>query len=131
MKEICIVIVDDEPDILDLLTQELSEKDERFNIFSSTSGYEALNILRNNKIDILITDIAMPDMDGYELYKRTKELFQDMPIIMMTGFGYDPKHVMVNAKKSGLREVILKPFETEILYEKIIRELNTSASEGE
>ena len=123
MNKISILLVDDEADILDLLKQELIEMNNKFEVFITTSGYEALNYLRNYKIDILITDIAMPDMDGYELYKRAKELYEDLPIIMMTGFGYDPSHVVVNAKKSGLREVILKPFETEKLFEIIGREL--------
>ena len=124
MTKINFLIVDDESDILDLLKQELCELNKKFEVFITTSGYEALNYLRHNKIDILVTDIAMPDMDGYELYKRASELFQDMPIIMMTGFGYDPNHALVNAKKFGLKEVILKPFETEKLYEIIGRELD-------
>ena len=124
MNDINLLIVDDEADILDLLRQELSEMNKKFKIFITTSGYEALNYLRNNTVDALITDIAMPDMDGYELYKRAKELYHDLPIIMMTGFGYDPNHVVVNTRKSGLKEVILKPFETDLLYEIICREIN-------
>ena len=130
MTDIHILIVDDEADILDVLKQEIAEINKNFQIFISTSGYEALNILRNNQIDVLITDIAMPDMDGDELHKRAKDLFPDLPIIMMTGFGYDPNHVVVNARKSGLKEVILKPFETEKLIDIIYKELEVMNGEN-
>ena len=115
-KNITILITDDEHDILDLLRGELSEANCNFNIVTAESGYEALNYIQSEKVDILITDIAMPDMDGYELYTRSVEIKPDLPIIMMTGFGYDPFHTMVNAKKAGLRDVIFKPFDmTKIL----------------
>jgi DNA-binding NtrC family response regulator len=110
-KIIRILITDDEQDILDLLKGELTEADESFQIILENSGYNALNHIRANEVDLLITDIGMPDMDGYELYKKTKELYPKMPIIMMTGFGYDPNHTVVNAKKAGLKDVIFKPFD--------------------
>jgi FixJ family two-component response regulator len=61
----------------------------------------------------------MPDMDGYELYSRTKEFNEDLPIIMMTGFGYDPDHVVVKSRKAGLQDVIFKPFNIKKLTDKI------------
>jgi DNA-binding NtrC family response regulator len=52
----------------------------------------------------------MPDMNGYQLFARTKEYNPQLPVILMTGFGYDPNHVVVNAKKDGLQDVLFKPF---------------------
>jgi DNA-binding NtrC family response regulator len=110
-ENVKILVTDDEQDILDLLRGELTDADENFSIILANSGYQALDIIRSQPVDLLITDIAMPDMDGYELYKRTKELKPHIPIIMMTGFGYDPNHIVVNAKKAGLKDVIFKPFD--------------------
>ena len=124
--KITILVTDDEQDILDLLRGELSEADRNFNILLADSGYKALNYIQSEPVDILITDIAMPDMDGYELYKRSKELKPDIPIIMMTGFGYDPNHTIVNAKKAGLKDVIFKPFEISKLLTMIYQRVNTA-----
>lgn len=124
METTTILITDDEQDILDLLRGELSEADSSFKIFQADSGYNALNYIQTEQIDILVTDIAMPDMDGYELYTRARELKPNLPIIMMTGFGYDPKHTVVNAKKAGLRDVIFKPFDISkllaLIYQRIL-----------
>jgi DNA-binding response OmpR family regulator len=71
------------------------------------------------KTDLVVTDIAMPDMDGYELFWRIKDYDENIPVIMMTGFGYDPNHVLVRAKVDGLKDVLYKPFDTEVLVELI------------
>jgi len=120
-EKIKILITDDEQEIRDLLRGELTNADKSFEILLASSGYEALGSIQNEKIGLLITDIAMPDMDGYELYKRAKEIRPNLPIIMMTGFGYDPNHTVVNAKKSGLKDVIFKPFDIEKLLAMIYK----------
>ena len=120
-----ILITDDEEDFLGLLKEELTELDEHFQVFVANSGYQALGILQSEEIHLLLTDIAMNDMDGYELYSRVKDIRPDMPIIMMTGFGYDPNHTVVNAKKVGLRDILFKPFEVSkllaLIYESLKR----------
>jgi FixJ family two-component response regulator len=65
----------------------------------------------------------MPDMDGYELYWRIKDYDEQLPVIMMTGFGYDPNHVLVRSKQDGLKDVLLKPFETSKLVDLIEKRL--------
>ena len=125
MKSITILVTDDEKDILDLLRVDLKELDERFNVITTDSGYKALNYIQSNEVHLLITDIAMPDMDGYELYKRTKAIRPVLPIIMMTGFGYDPNHTVVNAKKAGLTDVIFKPFDMNKLLAMIYSKLGS------
>ncbi len=121
-----IVIVDDEPDILDLLQTEIKDFDENFTIMTFNDGLSALQYIKQNTCDLMITDIAMPDMDGYELYSRVHDLRPAMPIIMMTGFGYDPNHTVVNAKKAGLRDVIFKPFDINRLMTLIYQRLSLS-----
>ncbi len=123
-SKIYLLITDDENDILQLLDCELKDYDENFEITLADSGYKALNHLQNNECSLLLTDIAMPDMDGFELYKRAKEIRPELPIIMMTGFGYDPNHTVVNAKKAGLKDVVFKPFDINKLVAMIYQRIN-------
>lgn len=118
-----IVVVDDEVDILEFLETEICFYDEQFEIRVFEEGFSALNFIQQNVCNLLITDIAMPDMNGYELYQKVKYMRPQMPIIMMTGFGYDPKHTIVNAKKAGLRDVIFKPFDMNKLMSMIYQSL--------
>jgi len=127
--KITILITDDDSDILDVLSYGLEEFADNLIVIKANSGYQALRSIQTQKIDILVTDIAMPDIDGYELYKRAKEIRPKLPIIMMTGFGYDPNHTIVNSKKIGLKNVIFKPFEISKLLKMIYENLETIAHE--
>ncbi|MCB5250637.1 MAG: response regulator [Candidatus Cloacimonadales bacterium] len=118
-----IIVVDDDADILEFLQYELHTYDEGFTINTFENGFSALDFVMQNKCDIVITDIAMPDMNGYELYQKIKYSRPNLPIIMMTGFGYDPNHTVVNAKKAGLRNVIFKPFDMNKLMAMIYQSL--------
>ena len=106
-----ILVVDDEIAITEEVKYELEERDNTLEIITKNTGYEALQTLMQGDIDLLLTDIAMPDMNGYELYSRAKELNEKLPVIMMTGFGYDPNHAIVKSKKDGLQDVLFKPFD--------------------
>ncbi len=119
-----IVIVDDEKDITDGLKDELEDITDEYDIKCFNTGYEALNEVFKGGTDLVLSDIAMPDMDGYELFKRIKDTYPELPIIMMTGFGYDPNHVLVNIKKFGRVDVLLKPFDIEKLILKMTKKLS-------
>ena len=114
-----ILIVDDDILITDYLKIELEECCFELEVICENEGYLALNRIMTGGIDLLLTDIAMPDMDGYELYSRAKEYNEQLPIIMMTGFGYDPDHIVVKSRKAGLQDVIFKPFDIQKLTDKI------------
>ena len=114
-----IVIVDDESEIATNLREDIEEITDEFEIICCNYGYDALNEVFHGDVNLVISDIAMPDMDGYELYNRIKDYDQELPMIMMTGFGYDPNHVLVNIKKFGRIEVLLKPFDAEKLLTKM------------
>ncbi len=62
--------------------------------------------------DVVIADIRLPDMNGYELMLKLQEIIDPVPLVLMTGFGYDPGHSIVNARKAGLPAyaVLYKPF---------------------
>ena len=84
-------------------------------------GEEALNMVRNcdfqSGYDAIIADIRLPDIGGYDLLLRLREFLDSPPLILMTGYGYDPTHAIVKARESGLPSfaVIAKPLRNEQL----------------
>jgi FixJ family two-component response regulator len=113
VKIICLV--DDEEELIDNLSFEIKEMRPEWEILTFRSGLNAIKEIMKGQVSLVVTDIAMPDMDGYELYWRIKDYDANLPVIMMTGFGYDPNHVLVRSKQEGLHEILYKPFETEKL----------------
>lgn len=120
-KVICIV--DDEDELVANLKIEIQDLRPDWEIHTFSNGLKALQMIMKGKVDLVLTDIAMPDMDGYELFWRVKDYDQNIPVIMMTGFGYDPNHVLVRAKVDGLKDVLFKPFDVEKLVALIVQKL--------
>jgi DNA-binding NtrC family response regulator len=118
-----ICIVDDEEELVKNLKLEIKALRPEWEIHTFSDGLKALQEIMNGKVDLVLTDIAMPDMDGYELFWRIKDYDTAIPVIMMTGFGYDPNHVLVRAKVDGLQDVIFKPFDVEKLVDLIDKKL--------
>ncbi|MBV8486895.1 MAG: response regulator, partial [Planctomycetaceae bacterium] len=79
-----------------------------------------------------LVDIRLPDLDGYTIFRRLREIQPLTPIILMTGFGYDPTHSIVKARQDGLQTVLYKPFRSDRLMEAVEQALraNSTASEG-
>ena len=125
-----ILVVDDDKEVTDFLKLELEDNCKNIKVITANCGYDGLRSIMSGEVDLMLTDIAMPDMDGYELFSRTKEMNKDLPIIMMTGFGYDPNHVVVKSRVDGLKDVIFKPFDTVKLI-KLIREKIGSGDSGD
>jgi len=69
---------------------------------------EALELLEKKEFDLILTDVVMPDMDGYELYTAVKEKAPGLPVILMTAFYYDKDHVIKRSCLEGLEGVIFK-----------------------
>lgn len=122
-----ICIVDDEDELIQNLRVELGSLRPEWDIKTFSNGLSALKLILAGGVDLVITDIAMPDMDGYELYWRVKEHDPKIPVIMMTGFGYDPNHVLVRAKTDGLKDVLYKPFDVEELANKMDQRMAESS----
>ena len=112
-----ICIVDDEEELVENLKIELEAIKPDWKILTFSEGMKAIQEIVKGNVDLVVTDIAMPDMDGYELFWRIKDYDENIPVIMMSGFGYDPNHVLVRAKVDGLKDVLYKPFETEKLVD--------------
>ncbi|MEY4186536.1 MAG: Cell cycle response regulator CtrA [Planctomycetota bacterium] len=75
-----------------------------------TTAGEACSMLRNHAYDVVLIDIRLSDANGYECFRRLREINTAVPIIMMTSFGYDSTHSIVKARQEGLRAVLYKPF---------------------
>jgi CheY-like chemotaxis protein len=80
------------------------------------------------RFDLLISDIKMPDKTGYEIFAAAKKVQPDLPVILMTGFGYDPHHSIVRASEEGLQCVLFKPFQAERLIEEVHKAMGTHAT---
>ena len=74
--------------------------------------------------DVIIADIRLPDMNGYELLVRLRELRDNVPLVLMTGFGYDPGHSIVKARQAGIDLVLFKPFRVDQLLDTVERALS-------
>jgi len=106
-----VLIVDDEKNYPHILSAVLEE--EGFEALTAHSGHEALEILGDADVDLVLTDMKMPAMDGMELLERIKAKELDIPVIMMTAHGTVDK--AVEAMQKGAYTYILKPFDNERL----------------
>jgi two-component system NtrC family response regulator len=106
-----VLIVDDEKNYPHILSAVLEE--EGFKALTAHSGHEALEILEDAEVDLVLTDMKMPAMDGMELLERIKAKELDIPVIMMTAHGTVDK--AVEAMQKGAYTYILKPFDNERL----------------
>jgi two-component system NtrC family response regulator len=109
-----VLIVDDEKNYPLILSAVLA--DEGFETLTANSGQEALQILASSDVDLILTDMKMPTMDGIELLEKIKERDPDIPVIMMTAHGTVEK--AVEAMQKGAYTYILKPFDNDrlVLY---------------
>ena len=107
-NEITILIVDDEEMMRNLLDKILSR--EGYKIETAVDGVHALEVLNEKKIDLIISDMKMPRMNGFELLKHVKADFSDIGIIIMTAYG--DTYTVKDALLLGADEYITKPFKS-------------------
>lgn len=89
---------------------------------TATSGSRARDILMERTFDLVLSDVVMPDVDGYDLFMFIRERYPETPVILMTAFFYDRDHVIKRSKLEGLDGVLFKkPVEPSRLIE-IVRE---------
>ena len=102
-----VLIVDDEKNYPPILSAVLEE--EGYETLTAASGREALELLDGSDVDLVLTDMKMPGMDGIELMERIKITNPDLPVIMMTAHGSVDK--AVEAMQKGAYTYVLKPFD--------------------
>jgi DNA-binding response OmpR family regulator len=109
MSEQNILIVDDEKVIRVTLTKILEAED--YKVFPAESGEEALEILAEKDIALMLLDISMPGMDGMEVLKRTEEISPDTKIILLTGHG--SMETAIEALRLNAHDYLLKPISSQ------------------
>jgi PAS domain S-box-containing protein len=101
-----ILVVDDDLGVCYSLRDLLQE--EGCAVEVATGGLPALEVLAQKRIDLVLSDVVMPDMDGYDLYMKVQERYRHIPIVLMTAYFYDKDHVIKRSKLKGLEEIIFK-----------------------
>ncbi len=106
-----ILIAEDEKNIGDLLSELLDQEDREITLVQN--GLEALSKLKENRYDLLITDLMMPEIDGMEVLHQAKKLHPDIMVIIITG--YASLETAIQAVKEGAYDYLRKPFRLEEL----------------
>ncbi|WP_339729168.1 sigma-54 dependent transcriptional regulator [Maribacter stanieri] len=119
-----ILIVDDDIDILELLQRHLQSMD--YHTYKAVSVKEALFILKDTFIDLLITDIQMPEIDGLQLLKFANEHYPEIPKLVVTG--YPSVEGTLEVIKSGATDYLTKPFTKSELKEAIDKALSQNTT---
>jgi CheY-like chemotaxis protein len=125
-----VLVVDDDESVRSAAHSLL----DRFECVVETAhdGDEAFFMIRNASLDsaydVVISAIRLPDMTGYDLYVKLKGLNEPVPMILMTGFGYDRDHTIVKARQAGLpaNAVLFKPFRLDQLLETVEGTIETA-----
>ena len=114
-----ILIVDDEPEIRELLKKKLGRH--VYAAIAAADGQEALAICREQLPDLILLDIAMPQMDGYETCEKLKQdkITAGIPVLLLTAKDLNPASVVARCAEIGAADYISKPSSTEDLLKKI------------
>ncbi len=106
-----ILIVDDEKNIRSGL--EIAFEDEGYSVIAASNGKEAWDLVNKNNVDLVITDLRMPEMDGYELLKRMTSAYPTLPVIVLTGHG--TIETAVETMRDGAIDFFTKPVDIDKL----------------
>jgi len=110
-----IMIVDDEPLVLGSLTKLMMEMG--YSVTPCRDGNEAMDNFISNKIDVVITDVKMPEISGIELLENIRNINKEIPVILMTA--YTQTDVAIAGIRHGAFDFIVKPYNPEYLVSSI------------
>ena len=119
-KKDYILVVDDSPDTLEVLQRNLKSKG--YKVCTAPGAIEAIKILESTPLDLVITDLKMPDVNGLSLVRHVQENFKNTEVMMITG--YPSIEGAVEAVKTGAEEYLAKPFTDEELFSAVERVLD-------
>ena len=111
-----ILIADDDKDIQEIITYNLNK--ENYNVVSADNGAEAIEIVKKNKLDLILLDVMMPQLDGIEACQEIRELGKDDTIIVMLS-ARDENYTKLAAFKAGCNDYITKPISPKLLKKKL------------
>lgn len=119
-KKVRILVVDDSPDTLEVVKRNLES--EGYTVFAVLGAVEAIKIIESSPVDLVITDLKMPEVDGLSLVRHIQENYKYTGVMMITG--YPSIEGAVEAVKSGAEEYLSKPFTDEELSSAVKRSLD-------
>ena len=91
-------------------------------------GEEAIKAIVERDLDVVVSDIVMPHHDGYEVFAAAKHHSDQLAVVLITGFGYDPNHTIVRACKQGCEAILYKPFTPQQLIAKVADVIRASGN---
>ncbi len=105
-RPIHILVVDDEPLVGELFKESLNEN--IYQVTTTLSSVEALELVRNKHFDLIFLDLLIPELDGAELFRRIRQMDKELPVAIITG--YPDSDLMGRAMEHGPFTVMKKPF---------------------
>ncbi len=119
-----ILVADDE----DIIRQTIADVLGKLGAITvmAADGIEATAMIRSQHFDLVLSDIKMPHCTGYDVFRVVRETHPDCPVILITGFGYDPNHSIIKASREGLAGVLFKPFKVEQMLDEVRRALTSA-----
>jgi PAS domain S-box-containing protein len=106
LSGMAVLVLDDDVSVVNSLADLL--RAERCVVYTATRPSAALGLIRNVRVDAVLSDVVMPEMDGYEFYLRVKEEFPNLPCVLMTAYYYDKDHIIKRSRMRGLEGAIFK-----------------------
>jgi PAS domain S-box-containing protein len=126
LKGVRILIVDDDIGICSTLEEILTAAG--CTVETSNDGAQALSLIASSEFDVVLSDVVMPNMDGYELYEAIRDRYPTLPVLMMTAFHFDKDHIIKRSRLRGLEGVIFKkPVDPELLRKTIYETVKKAA----
>jgi CheY-like chemotaxis protein/predicted regulator of Ras-like GTPase activity (Roadblock/LC7/MglB family) len=123
-----VLIVDDETSLLLSIKAGFEPYKDRFNLFTAEDGKKAIGILKSNPIDLVVTDIRMPEMGGFELLVYMNANFPSIPAIVMSAYG--TREIEGQFESIGIIGFLDKPVDFNELFESIEEGLQRSSQSG-
>jgi CheY-like chemotaxis protein len=117
ISETTVLVVDDDLSLRELLESEFSERG--FRVFGAENGEEAFKVIEKHPIDVVLSDIRMPKVDGRELLNKVKSAFPKRPaVLLLSGFSLLP---LEDAMNEGAEGIFGKPFELDEICEAVVQ----------
>ena len=101
------------------------------NVETAHNAEECFLLARSTHYDAVIADIRLPDRNGYEVFEQLRQIDGNLPVILMTGYGYDPSHSLVKARQAGCMSVLFKPFRVDQLIAELEKAFTSPAELSE
>lgn len=124
VNRLTLLLIEDEPDMVELVFDIVDRR--KVNVVIALNGLEALEVLKSQPVDAVLTDVRMPEMSGLEFVQKMRALGFAHPVLMMTG--YADLNVALEAIRGGIFDLVEKPFNRAKMSESIQTALQLGSS---